>query len=82
MNTSGSGLRAARTNGDIAVAAHVLLNRLAVVAGRMVILRNQWDDLAPETRDAWLAHAQRTSVDASAAFQLLVRGLPLEVSED
>jgi hypothetical protein len=72
---------AAGSSGEVAVAAHVLLNRLAVVVGRMVILRSQWDHVPAETREAWLHHAQRTAMDASASFQLLARGLPLDVDE-
>lgn len=57
-----------------AVQAHVLLNSLAVMAGRAATMRLNWDDLPPETRTGWLADAERMAVDAAELLRLMVQG--------
>lgn len=64
----------AMTPGDGAVVAHVLLNRLALVAGRAATLRARWDKVPPEVRDEWLTSIAQTAEQTSAVFQLLVQG--------
>ena len=65
---------------DTAVTAHVLLNALALAAGRAATLRRHWERVPPELRDEWLAQAQDAAVQASALVSQLARGHPLDAA--
>ena len=60
--------------GDAAVAAHIILNELALTAGRAATLRERWERVPAEVRHRWLTEMAETATRTSAVFHALAQG--------
>jgi K+-sensing histidine kinase KdpD len=65
----------------MAVMAHGLLTSMSVVAGSIGLLREAWEDIDADEREALLAKAEEQALHVGAVLTDLVRGLPAEVLE-
>jgi K+-sensing histidine kinase KdpD len=65
----------------MAVMAHGLLTSMSVVAGSIGLLRDAWEEIDADEREALLAKAEEQALHVGAVLTDLVRGLPAEVLE-
>lgn len=63
----------------IAVVAHGLLNAMAVITGNTLTVRNNWDVLDTQRRDAMLESVEKQARFVTGLLEDLVRGLPPDV---
>ena len=65
----------------MAVVAHGLLGSMSLVLGHTALLRERWDDLPMEQRDAALRTVQSQATFVVEVLKDLARGLPPDVDD-
>jgi hypothetical protein len=66
----------------IAVGAHRLLGALTLIVGNAELLRRHWAEMDVETFEGLIADVEERARFLTRQFELLARGLPIDLSAD